>query len=264
MTVRFERYVAIGDSSTEGLEDPDGSGGYRGWANRLADLIAERQGGLLYANLGVRGKRSREIREEQLGPALAMKPDLATLFAGSNDILDRRFDPRALRDEVALIQGSLIEAGATVLSFTLPDLTGVMPFGRLLARRVRGMNGALRDASAATGARLVDFAAWPVGSDLRLWSEDRFHANADGHERIAAALAQALDLPGTDDAWSRPLPTPDGRSRWSRWAEDLRWCRRHLWGWARPGAGPAEPPCAKRPRLEPVGAAGQVSGPVAS
>jgi len=92
MALRFERYVAMGDSSTEGLDDPDGAGGYRGWANRLAERVAQAQGGLLYANLGVRGKRSREIREEQLGAALAMKPDLATVFAGSNDILERGFD----------------------------------------------------------------------------------------------------------------------------------------------------------------------------
>ena len=40
----FRRYVAIGDSTTEGLEDPDGQGGYRGWANRFAEhLIAERE-----------------------------------------------------------------------------------------------------------------------------------------------------------------------------------------------------------------------------
>ena len=39
----FRRYVAIGDSSTEGLDDPDGRGGYRGWANRLVDegLLSE-------------------------------------------------------------------------------------------------------------------------------------------------------------------------------------------------------------------------------
>ncbi len=252
MTIRFERYVAIGDSSTEGLEDPDGAGGYRGWANRLAERVAEVQGGLLYANLGVRGKRVREIREEQLGPALAMKPDLATLFAGSNDLLVRGFDPGALRDELARMQGALIEAGAWVLSFTLPDLTGVMPFGRLLAGRVRGMNDALKEASAATGARLVDFAAFPVGSDPRLWSEDRFHVNAEGHARIAAALAQALGLPGTDDAWAQPFPGSDGRGRWARWAEDWRWCRRHLLPWAWPGPVPAEPPGPKRPRLEPV------------
>jgi len=256
MSVRFERYVALGDSSTEGLEDPDGSGGYRGWANRLAERLAEAQGGLAYANLGVRGKVAREIREEQLGPAVAMRPDLATIFAGSNDILERRFDGGALRDEVARIQGALIAAGAVVLTFTLPDLTGVMPIGRLLARRVRAMNDALKGASASTGARLVDFAAYPVGSDPRLWTEDRFHVNAEGHARIAAALAQALGLPGTDDAWTRPLPGADGRSLGARWAEGWRWCRRHLLGRAWSGRAPAEPTGPKRPRLEPVRPAG--------
>src|ERR1700761_1958973 len=110
MTRRFERYVAIGDSSTEGLEDPDGAAGYRGWANRLAERVAQAQGGLLYANLGVRGKRSREIRGEQLGVALAMKPDLATVFAGSNDILERNFEGEKLRAELEGMMGALVSA----------------------------------------------------------------------------------------------------------------------------------------------------------
>jgi lysophospholipase L1-like esterase len=262
MTVRFERYVALGDSSTEGLEDPDGAGGYRGWANRLAEQVATVQGGLLYANLGVRGKRSREIREEQLGPALAMKPDLATVFAGSNDLLERRFIPGDLRDEVARMQGALIASGAVVLTFTLPDLTGVMPIGRLLARRVRAMNDALKEASRGTGARLVDFAAHPVGSDPRLWTEDRFHVNAEGHSRIAAALAQALGLPGTDDAWSRPLPEAPGPNRWDRLTQGWQWCRRHLLGRAWADRGSAEGFGPKRPRLEPVRApGGTTAGP---
>ncbi len=247
---RFERYVAVGDSSTEGLEDPDGAGGYRGWATRLAERIAAAQGGLLYANLAVRGRLTRQIRDEQLGPALELRPDLASVFAGSNDVLERRFVPAAVAEDVAHMQRAFVAAGAVVLTFTLPDLTGVMPFGRLLSRRVRALNDALRRASAQSGARLVDFAAHPVGSDRRMWSEDRFHANAEGHARIAAALAQALELPGTDDAWSRPLPTPDARGRLARWAEDLRWCRRHLLPRAR--AAPAAPLTPPRPRLEPV------------
>jgi lysophospholipase L1-like esterase len=249
----YERFVALGDSSTEGLEDPDGSGGYRGWANRLAERLSELQGGLLYANLGVRGKRSREILKEQLGPALEMKPDLATLFAGSNDMIERGFDAGALREDVAQIQRALIAAGAVVLTFTLPDLTGVMPIGRLLSGRVRAMNDALKQASAATGARLIDFAAESVGSDPRLWTEDRFHVNAEGHARIAAALAQALELPGSDDAWKKPLPGVDGRSRLTRWAEDLRWYRRHFIRRAWAGGDPAEALLAKRPRLAPIG-----------
>ena len=247
---RFERYVALGDSSTEGLDDPDGAGGYRGWANRLAERVARVQGGLLYANLAVRGKLTREIRDEQLGPALELRPDLATVFAGSNDLLERRFDPAAVAEGVAALQHALVAAGAVVLTFTLPDLTNVMPFGRFLSPRVRALNDALRRASSSSGARLVDFAAHPVGADRRMWSEDRFHANAEGHARIAAALAQALDLPGADDAWSRPLPTPDPRGRFARWADDLRWCRRRLLGRVRSPVAAAG--AAKRPLLEPV------------
>ena len=53
----FTRYVAIGDSSTEGLDDPDGTGGYHGWANRLAARVAAaRKSPLLYANLAIRGR----------------------------------------------------------------------------------------------------------------------------------------------------------------------------------------------------------------
>jgi lysophospholipase L1-like esterase len=252
MALRFERYVAMGDSSTEGLDDPDGAGGYRGWANRLAERVAQAQGGLLYANLGVRGKRSREIREEQLGAALAMKPDLATVFAGSNDILERGFDAGKLQAELGCIMGALVGGKAVVLTFTLPDLTGVMPIGRFLTPRVRAMNNSIRAAAASTGARLIDFAAYPVGSDPRLWSEDRFHANAEGHARIAAALAQALGLPATDDAWQQPLPERDARSRWTRMAESWSWYRHHLLGHFWPGTtveGQCHP---KRPQLEAV------------
>jgi lysophospholipase L1-like esterase len=248
--MRFARYVALGDSSTEGLDDPDGAGGYRGWADRLAARAA-----VLYANLAVRGKLARQIRDEQLGPALEMRPDLATVFAGSNDLLARRFDPAALEEDVASMQRALVSAGAVTLTFTLPDLAGVMPFGRLLRPRVRAMNDALRRASAASGARLVDVAAHPVGSDRRLWSDDRFHVNAEGHARIAAALASALGLPESDDAWSRPLP-PDPRGRLARGWDDLRWIGRHLLPFAW-GGGHAAPRGPKRPRLTNVSASPQ-------
>jgi lysophospholipase L1-like esterase len=252
MTLRFERYVAIGDSSTEGLQDPDGAGGYRGWADRLAERVTQAQGGLLYANLGVRGKRSREIREEQLGPALALKPDLATVFAGSNDILERHFDAGKLQAELRCMIAALVGEKAVVLTFTLPDLTRVMPIGRFLAPRVRAMNESIRGAAAATGARLIDFAAYSVGSDPRLWSEDRFHVNAEGHARIAAALAQALALPGTDDVWQQPLREPNARSPWTRMTESLSWYRRHLLDHLWPGSPIEEQSHPKRPQLEAV------------
>ena len=119
---RFERYVALGDSTTEGLDDPDGAGGYRGWANRLAEQIAAHQGSLAYANLGIRGMGAREIKDAQLAAAIALRPDLATVVAGMNDLLRPRFDARVIAADIAEMQRVLIERGCVVMTFTIPDI----------------------------------------------------------------------------------------------------------------------------------------------
>ena len=229
----FGRYVAIGDSSTEGLDDPDGRGGYHGWANRLAARVAAAQSSpLLYANLAIRGRSTRRIRDEQFEPAVAMRPDLVTLFTGTNDVIAPRFDADVVAHDVEFMQRTLIDGGATVLGFTLPDLSIVLPLARPIAGRVRALNEALRHASAASGAVLLDFAKYPVGSDPRLWSDDRLHANSAGHERIAAALAWALRLPGTDQTWVDPLPTEWSRSLGASILAEIRWQRDHFLPWA--------------------------------
>ncbi len=254
---RFERYVAIGDSTVEGLDDPDGRGGYRGWANRLAERIALDQGGLLYANLAVRGRRSREVLEEQLEPALAMKPDLAIVVSGTNDILRPRFDAKETARDIERMQRALIETGATVLSFTLPDLTPVMPLARPLRGRIRHFAAELVAAGRRTGARVIDFTAHPVASDPRLWSEDRLHANSLGHARIAEALAEALSLHQASRDWADPLPAPPPRGVSGALAAELRWGRHYLlpWLWRHARGRSSGDGCrAKRPRLEHVAA----------
>ena len=252
---RFERYVAIGDSSTEGIDDPDGRGGYRGWSTRLAERIARIQGRLLYANLAVRGRTTRQILEQQLERAAAMKPDLATLFSGTNDVFRPRFDAGQVGADIDLMQRTLIVGGATVLTFTLPDLTPIMPLARPIAPRIHALNEALRSVSRSTGTILVDFAAHPGATDPRLWSEDRFHANSRGHGLIADALEHALGLPGSDDSWMRPLPAEAPPGTRARIAAELRWMRRHVMPLMRraPGGAPArEDSRGKRPELRPV------------
>ncbi|MCH9647123.1 MAG: SGNH/GDSL hydrolase family protein [Deltaproteobacteria bacterium] len=228
---RFERYVAIGDSSTEGLEDPDGQGGYRGWSTRLVERLALAQGSIEYANLAVRGRRTRRILEEQLEPALALRPDLATLFAGTNDVVASQFDLSAVAADLELMHGSLTKAGATVLTFTLPDLSPVMPLARAVWPRVQALNEALRGICARSGSLLVDLAAHPVASDPRLWSDDRLHANSAGHERIAAALAHALGLPGTNQGWSLPLEESLDRGILQLLGAEIAWVWRFLVPW---------------------------------
>ncbi|HSK21950.1 MAG TPA: SGNH/GDSL hydrolase family protein [Egicoccus sp.] len=231
----WRRYVAIGDSTTEGMDDPlpgDGPVRYRGWADRLAEHVDRAQDGALeYANLAVRGRTTAAIRAEQLVPALELRPDLVTVVAGVNDLLRPGFDVWTFTRDLHAMQAAFVHEGATVLTFTMPDLSPVLPLARPLRGRLVAMNDGIRRATVRSGALLLDLAAHPVATDPRLWSEDRLHANSLGHERIAAALAHRLGLPDATDAWQQPLPSAPPRRRGEVAATELAWMRTHLGPW---------------------------------
>lgn len=229
--MRFESYVAIGDSTSEGLDDPDGKGGYRGWADRLAEHLARAQGSVLYANLAVRGRTTRRILDEQLEQALSLRPSLVTAVSGTNDVLRPRFDADAFFRDISTMQRALVDGGAAVLTFTLPDLGRVLPLARPLRRRVEIMNDAIRAACEESGAILCDFARLEVAGDPRLWSGDRLHANSTGHARMAAALAWHLGLPDVDRTWAEPLPEASAASLPNLMRAELAWMRLHLAPW---------------------------------
>jgi lysophospholipase L1-like esterase len=259
----FERYAALGDSTTEGLDDPYPDGGWRGCADRLAGELATVSPGLHYANLAVRGRRAHEVHAEQLGPALALAPDLATVIAGLNDTLRRDFDLEATAGHVEAMLAALREQGATVVTITFPDPLRVMPISRFgAAERIRALNERLRAGAARTGTLLVDLERHPFASDPRLWSRDRLHANALGHERIAAAIAHALGLPDSSADWSAALPALGPPRRGRAALDEAAWAGRYLVPWlvrrAR-GRSSGDGIIAKRPDLAPPGPDPRVS-----
>lgn len=255
-TTSYARYVAIGDSSTEGLDDPDGQGGYRGWADRFAAHVAGAQTApLLYANLAVRGRKTREVRDEQLAHALSMRPDLATVFAGTNDIIRRRVDLAAVAADLRAMQQALRDAGATVLTITMPDLSQVIPGAARLWPRLERFNADVRAMAAETGTLVVDLAQHAVAGDPRLWSDDRLHANSVGHTRIAHGLAHALGLAGFDASWMDPLPPVRRSSMAARAVADAKWAGRFLAPWLLrriTGASSGDGIRPKRPALQTV------------
>src|SRR2546423_15676260 len=86
--MRYQRFVALGDSCTEGLDDPYPDGAvYRGWADLVATRLAQDDPGFRYANLGVRGRRLDQIIVEQIPAAETLRPDLVALFGGGNDLM---------------------------------------------------------------------------------------------------------------------------------------------------------------------------------
>jgi lysophospholipase L1-like esterase len=251
----FSRYVAIGDSTTEGIDDPYPDGGYRGWADRLAGQLEQQRPGLHYANLAIRGRLAAQVRAEQLAPALALRPDLVTVVAGLNDALRRGFDLDATAGHLEAMLAELRATGATVLTFTFPDPAPVMPLARLARGRLAALNARLRESAERTGALVLDLERHPVASDPRLWSVDRLHANTAGHERIAAGLAHVLGLPGGEAAWDLALPPAARRRLHQIAAAELVWSRRYLVPWlvrrAR-GRSSGDGVTAKRPDLAPV------------
>lgn len=229
--------MAIGDSSTEGLEDPGPDGGYVGWADRLAQHIADGQDEPLeYANLAIRGLRIREIRTGQLEDALAMRPDLLTIFAGVNDLLGARCDFDLVRAETVIMFGEARRAGATVVTFTMPDPAAVNPLAANMRERVRRLNSIIRSEAEAFGVLLVDFEAHRVAEDPRLWFDDRLHGNTLGHTRVAAALAWRLGVAGFDESWAEPLTDAlAARSRRERLTGDVDWAVNYLAPWVGKG-----------------------------
>ncbi|MER5961399.1 SGNH/GDSL hydrolase family protein [Streptomyces sp. NPDC002057] len=255
---QYLRYVALGDSQTEGVGDGDDVTGLRGFADRLAERIAVVSPEVRYANLAVRGRLAGQVRAEQLGPALALRPDVATVIAGVNDLLRPRFDPDETAAHVEAMFAALTAAGTRVATVTFPDITRIAPIARPVAPRIHALNERIRGAAARHGVALAETSPHAAATDPRLWATDRLHASPLGHDRIAAALAQALGLPGSDDSWSRALEpiASTATSGVRAAATELRWAAGFLGPWLLrrlQGRSSGDGRAARRPELLPVG-----------
>jgi lysophospholipase L1-like esterase len=238
LSTGFSRYVAVGDSQTEGVGDvpyPDGTD--RGWADRFASELVRSSPGLQYANLAIRGRRIRQIRDEQLGPALALEPDLVSVMAGLNDVIRPRFDLDRTLAHMEEMQRAFADQGATILTITFPEPSGLGPVGRLVHDRVIAFNRGLREVAAGSGARLLDLEPIGVTTDPRLWSHDRLHLNAEGHRRLAEGMLSLLGGPEVSMAtigsaeWALALPQVPRAARRARAAREAEWTLRYFLPW---------------------------------
>ncbi|MDQ4503377.1 SGNH/GDSL hydrolase family protein [Sinomonas sp. ASV322] len=190
------RYVALGDSFTEGVGDPHPGlpNGVRGWADRVAEKLAKHEKGWEYANLAVRSKRLQQIIDDQLEPALALEPTLVTLYAGGNDILDVGTDMDHLLEEYTGLVDRLAETGATLVLFTGYDVK-VAPLLEPLRRRNWQYNARVRELAREHGAVLVDYWCFDEYNDKRMWDADRLHMSTAGHKFLARQVLDHLGIP---------------------------------------------------------------------
>jgi lysophospholipase L1-like esterase len=228
--VPFHRYVALGDSFTEGVGDHDASlpNGVRGWADRVAEVLAGDD--FSYANLAIRGRKLLPILAEQIEPALEMKPDLVSIYAGANDVLRPRVDIDRLVEAYDLALGRLVDAGAHLLMFTAYDPGGAPVFGALRGRFAI-YNELVRQVANEHGATLVDFWRLRDYRDDRMWDVDRMHMSSAGHQRMAIAVLDALGV--QHDLVARELPHRPPLTAKERRAANLEWAKAHAAPWVK-------------------------------
>lgn len=254
--MRWRSFVALGDSFTEGLDDPDPAGtGYRGWADLVAARLSRERGGDFgYANLAVRGRLFNRIAAEQVPVALRMAPDLISFAGGGNDVLRRGFDPHTAVARFDDLVRELRASGADVVVFRFADLTARLPGRRMIRPRVEIMNRTVSEVADKYGAMMVDLWSDDEFANPLLWSIDRLHLSTAGHQRVAAHVLTALGL-AADPEWWAPPPSPPGRSWAAARRTDLHWAGRHLAPWIRrrlTGRSSGDGIEPKRPVLGPI------------
>jgi lysophospholipase L1-like esterase len=226
----WTRYVAIGDSFTEGIGDPEpGSpGGNRGWADRVAEVLSESVDDFAYANLAIRGRLLHQIIDEQIEPALELRPDLITISAGGNDIIRPGTDPDEVAGRLEAAVERLRVDGATVVLFNGPDI-GMTPVLGRIRGKVAIYNENLHYIALKHDAVVADMWALRELKDSRMWAPDRLHFSPVGHHTIARMVLAALNVEN-DLEPMQPEPLPRSSWRQAR-TEDMSWAREYLVPW---------------------------------
>lgn len=200
------RFVAIGDSFTEGVGDEQPEGTVRGWADLAAQGWADALGAPIeYANLAIRGKLVWPIVDEQLERALALKPTHLSFNGGGNDMLRPRTSIARIVAAFEQVLRRCDEEGVQLVLLSGANPSPQLPLGALIQRR-----GDLLSAAVVAGVRgrpdVVRALNW---SDRELsapsyWSADRLHMNSRGHHRVAARVIDALGMDAPAQWWSMP------------------------------------------------------------
>ena len=219
------RYVAIGASESVGYgaENP----ATQAWPQVFYRSALPRAS--VFVDLGIPGATVAEARARELPEAVALSPQLVTVWLNANDLIHGVPLPR-YQAELTDLLTRLRQAGARWILVAntpplarLPVYQACRPYApdpqggcdtsvRLprseVDRAVASYNQAISEAAAAADATVVDLdaalSAVPGDQIPQLISSDGFHPNAAGYRLIAGVFATAFDrlvsAGGTDGA----------------------------------------------------------------
>ncbi|MEY4379738.1 MAG: hypothetical protein RLZZ378_141 [Actinomycetota bacterium] len=224
--MEFTRFIALGDSMTEGMIDHVVDGKYRGWADRVADELSKNQTGFTYCNLAIRGKLLHQVVEDQVPIAKKFVTGPQTLIsfhAGANDVLRPNYKSEKSLPLYEKGVRELVETGATVIIFTVIDK--VEAKGRtaeLWHSRFGQFNENIRKVAAKYEVKLYESKGFEFLADRRFLAFDRLHMNPEGHRRLSQVVLEGLGKDFNPD-WRIPLPPAKKKLGFIKFFENLLW-----------------------------------------
>jgi len=187
------RYVAIGASDATGIGASPIDNGY---VYRIDDGIdSQCSEGSQLINLGIPSVEADEVDDVELPLAVEIDPDLVTVFVGGNDIIHGR-TVESFESDVAKILVTLRnDTEAAIFIANLPDLTQLPRFRNepdpdVTTERIVAYNAAIARQAAMVGVTVIDLYSEEV--DDSLVSDDGFHPNDAGHDKIANLFLQEI------------------------------------------------------------------------
>lgn len=204
------RFVALGDSTITGpgLAHPD-----QIWVRHIARRLSDRFSVELIS-LAVGGSKSRDVLELQVPVAEEVRPHLAVVSVGGNDILRGVPVPLFERRLEEIVQRLKAVCDGIVL-MGVGDL-GTIPRFPLPLNHVASLSGRIADgvhARVALRHGVVKVDHWAFDPEERwgpeMFCADLFHPNPSGHlswaETVYPYVEQALGLAGGQGAAASPV-----------------------------------------------------------
>ena len=224
--MQYTRFIVLGDSFSEGMSDEIIDGKYRGWADRVADVLATQTPGFTYANLAIRGKLVHQVLDDQVPLALPLidgPNTLVSFHAGANDALRPNYNHNAVRTAYVRAVTKLVETGATIILFTVLEKNG--NGGKASAvweERMSTFNKIVREVADKFNLLVMDASMDPESSNPNLLAFDRLHLNQLGHYRVAQAVLERIGAP-FDLGWKEPVISPKKKPMMIRKAMTFLW-----------------------------------------
>ena len=190
-------YVALGDSTVEGVGASDTS---RAYTNLIyADLLRQYKH-VIYHNFGKRGARVHDVVETQLNRAIETRPTLITLSIGANDALHQTSLKRFRADMHHLLAALHDQTRAVIVMTNVPDFSFApripAPLKPVIRLRIGQYNSIIAAIAREIGITLVDTfkeSGLIAQRFPHAVSNDHFHPSDFGYTLWAHTMLTVID-----------------------------------------------------------------------